>query len=429
VLGIWAASVCALLLLASCGERSVPLSAAGSDSDPTGETVHDLQDGPGAMPGTNDGDVTTDGQPPGTTDIPGGDVGGGTPIVLPTPAGADPDQPGTYLDLDAFPLDAIRSGGPAKDAIPALTNPPFAGPGAVSYLSDSDLVLGVVINGEAKAYPHNIGWWHEIVNDRVGGKPVSVTFCPLTGTGLVFDAEDEDGGQFELGVSGLLFNTNLIMYDRRDDSTLYPQIAHRAVRGERRGEILRLLPVVETTWATWQRLHPSTTVVERGTYSLSRYQSYPYGDYRTDDSYFIFALTPALASNQNEAARRLRAKERVLGVRLDGQTKAYPFSALPSQAALNDQVGGVDLVVVWDRAANLAIPYARQVGDQVLTFDVEQDGAFPMSLRDRETRSLWNVNGLALSGPLAGRQLVQVPAHSSMWFAWVTFWQDTEVWQ
>ena len=83
-----------------------------------------------------------------------------------------------------------------------------------AYLSDRDLVLGLVINSEARAYPLNIGWWHEIVNDKIGGRPISVTFCPLTGTGLVLDARDEDGSQFHLGGAGLLFNTNLIAYDR-----------------------------------------------------------------------------------------------------------------------------------------------------------------------------------------------------------------------
>ena len=84
-------------------------------------------------------------------------------------------------------------------------------------------MLGVAINGEARAYPHNIGWWHETVNDKIGGRAISVTFCPLTGMGLVFDATDAHGGQFQLGVSGLLFNTNLVMYDRRDGDTLYPR--------------------------------------------------------------------------------------------------------------------------------------------------------------------------------------------------------------
>jgi len=157
------------------------------------------------------------------------------PIPSPPPS-AVPEvaAEGTFLDLETFPYGAIFSGGPPRDGIPALTNPPFTDASSASYLAEEDLVLGVVIGGEARAYPHNIGWWHEIVNDRVNGFPISVTFCPLTSTGLVFEALDDNGEQFELGVSGLLFNNNLIMYDRRDNNTLYPQIAYKGVEGSRR---------------------------------------------------------------------------------------------------------------------------------------------------------------------------------------------------
>jgi hypothetical protein len=335
-------------------------------------------------------------------------------VTLPTPSGLNPSFSGNFLDVNSFPLDLILSGGPPKDGIPALTNPPFA-PDA-SYLSDEDLVLGVVINGVARAYPHNIGWWHEIVNDEIGGEFITVTFCPLTGTGLVFDATDDNGEQFELGVSGLLFNTNLIMYDRRDGTTLYPQMTFTGVQGSRQGDALSLLPVVETTWATWRRLHPDTQVVAEGTYSAGQYGSYPYGNYRSNDGLFLFPLTPSLTSFDG-------AKEMVLGVRLDGEAKAYPFGKMGTQTIINDQVGGVDIVVLWDRESSLVIPYARQVGDQVLSFEIAADDGFPFLLKDRETKSLWNVNGLALEGPLAGYQ--RTTACISPGF---TFWQDTAVW-
>jgi len=116
-------------------------------------------------------------------------------------------------------------------------------------------------------------------------------------------------------------------------------------------------------------------------------------------------------------------------VRLDGEAKAYPLEAMGERAVINDQVGGVDIVVVWDRDRYLAIPYAREVEGQSLSFEVEPDVGFPLSLRDLETGTLWDVNGVGVEGPLAGERLTQVPAHNSMWFAWVTFWQNTDVWQ
>jgi hypothetical protein len=120
-------------------------------------------------------------------------------------------------------------------------------------------VLGVVHNGVARAYPLNLGWWHEVINDHIGDGFISVTYCPLTGTGLVFDA-NTDSGQLELGVSGLLLNSNLVLYDRRDDRSLYPQMTYVALVGDYRDESLQLLPVVETTWALWKRMHADTMV-------------------------------------------------------------------------------------------------------------------------------------------------------------------------
>ncbi len=333
-----------------------------------------------------------------------------------------------------FPSSRIISGGVPKDGIPALTNPSFVGADAVTYLSDDDLVLGLVINGEVKAYPHNIGWWHEIVNDRIGGQAVSVTFCPLTGTGLAFNAEDENG-QFELGVSGLLYNNNLIMYDRRDNSTLYPQLLFTGIEGPRLGERLEQIPVTETTWATWKTLYPDTQVVAGGTYSTSRYVRYPYvssrlGDYRTSNSYLLFSLDPALGNNSNVFSTIYEVKDRVLGVRINERSKAYHFNSMGEQIVINDLVGGEEIVVLRDRAADLTLSYSRVVDGRTLGFEIETeiDGPF-FGLRDVETGTLWDISGRAFEGELAGQQLRQIPAYSSMWFAWVSFWQDTEVWQ
>lgn len=127
------------------------------------------------------------------------------------------------------------------------------------YLSGSDFVLDVVVDGQARAYPHNILWWHEIYNDRVGETVFSVTFCPLTGSGLVFDRQLQ-GEPVEFGVSGQLYNSNLVMYDRHNDSH-WSQMLGVGVSGPNIGDQLELLPVVETTWDRWQQLYPDTKVV------------------------------------------------------------------------------------------------------------------------------------------------------------------------
>lgn len=335
-----------------------------------------------------------------------------------------------------------------RDAIPALTNPDLLTATAASlggsdvenaYLDDTDRVLGVVHNGVARAYPLNLGWWHEVINDRIGDGFISVTYCPLTGTGLVFDA-NTDSGQLELGVSGLLLNSNLVLYDRRDDRSLYPQMTYVALIGDYRDESLQLLPVVETTWALWKRMHPDTMVPRIGS-GLGRYSDrirtnyggierflessggYPYDTYRTDDQVY-FPVTTA-----SPDLSVYRAKDVVLGICLDGSARAYPLRDLPDAAVVNDRVGSVDVVLLFDEDTQTAIPYERRVAGRLLSFyAAPADDGLPLAFADRETGSRWNLLGLAIAGPLQGQQLAQVPAYNSMWFAWNAFWPDSEIW-
>ena len=146
-----------------------------------------------------------------------------------------------YDRLDELPRH-LRSGGVPRDGIPAMTNPQ------------------AVATGEARAYPHRLGWKHEIVNDPLGGQYICVTFCPLTGTGLVFDGTAPDSSQIELGVSGMLINSNLVMYDRGDEDALYPQMIYANIGERDTGRRLTLMPVVETTWGLWRKMHPHTSI-------------------------------------------------------------------------------------------------------------------------------------------------------------------------
>ena len=123
------------------------------------------------------------------------------------------------------------------------------------------------------------------------------------------------------------------------------------------------------------------------------------------------------------------AKDRVLGLRIDSETLAFPFSEMGERAVINETVVGFDVLVAYDADSHLAIPYSRQVDDLILTFDLaDAEDLFPFGLRDQETGTLWDIKGLGIEGELAGQQLRQIPAHNAMWFAWVTFWPDTEVW-
>ena len=329
----------------------------------------------------------------------------------------------------------LRSGGVPRDGIPAMTNPQSVAPADAHYLADTDLVLGVVANGAARAYPHRLGWKHEVINDQLGGQYICVTFCPLTNTGLVFDATAPDSAQIEFGVSGMVLNSNLVLYDRRDEKTLYPQMIYVGISGEYRGRRLQLLPVVETTWGLWRALYPHTTVAQAATgldrypdyiralYPLDGYGHYPYGNYRSNQRMIIFPLTTARPSD------RLSAKEMVLGLRAAGESRAYPFSRMPNKAVINDRVGDRAVLVLYDRETSTAIPYSRVVGDQLLTFRIlSRTGDLPLAFADVETGSEWNMLGEALAGPLKGAQLAQIPAYNSMWFGWSAYWPQTRLW-
>ncbi|HUE95300.1 MAG TPA: DUF3179 domain-containing (seleno)protein, partial [Longimicrobiaceae bacterium] len=174
------------------------------------------------------------------------------------PDDLDPADDSTFCSI---PLNEISDGGPGKDGIPALTDPEMvaAGDPGTQYIRGSDRVIGVVLDGQALAVPHRIGWYHEIVNLNYRGRQIAITYCPLTGSSIVFDRSPIGGA--ELGVSGLLYQTNLIMYDRSTRESLWPQMARGARCGPRTGTQLPTLPAYDMTWAGWLSLHPGARVV------------------------------------------------------------------------------------------------------------------------------------------------------------------------
>lgn len=310
----------------------------------------------------------------------------------------------------------IFSGGPGKDGIPALTNPDMVPPGAsgTEYLRDDDRVIGLVVGNEVLAVPLNIMWWHEIVNLDVAGRQMAVTHCPLTGSSLVFDRSSLAGA--ELGVSGLLYRNNLIMYDRNGDESLWPQMLRGARCGSKTGAELKMVPAVEMSWEGWQTLHPQTLVVSSETEFGRNYRNYPYGDYdRIDNRELLFPLSGIDS--------RRPPKERVLGIP-DGEAgRAYPYGVL-------DDLGSIavvqedDDVIFWDSQRQAAMAYYRILDGETLEFRVVGG-----QIRDALTESIWQVDGLALSGPLAGRKLAPVAeAFVSYWFAWAAFHPSATLW-
>ncbi|MBI1926772.1 DUF3179 domain-containing protein, partial [Candidatus Poribacteria bacterium] len=233
----------------------------------------------------------------------------------------------------SIPLNEIFHGGPLKDGIPALTNPRTINAGTADYLRDTDIVLGITLNGQSRAYPLRILNWHEIVNDTLGGQKILVTFCPLCGTGIVFNPVVA-GEPLEFGVSGMLYNNDLLMYNRNTDTpSLWAQALGEAVVGPKTGMLLDLLPVTQTQWGEWKAAHPDTTVLSTATGYNRDYNFNPYAGYDRDPG-LLFPLG-------GKEDTRLNRKTKVLGVRVGNTSKAYVLEDFRRTQVVNDEVGGV----------------------------------------------------------------------------------------
>lgn len=255
--------------------------------------------------------------------------------------------PRTEFDLSeaSIPREQIRSGGPAKDGIPALTDAKFVEASQAKFLDPADRVVGVIIGREAKAYPLKILNFHEVVNDRVGGRPLAVTYCPLCDSVAVFDAQTA-AGRIEFGVSGLLFNSNVLLYDRSPDQpeSLWSQMRSEAVSGPRRGQTLLTVPVELTTWTDWKVRHPQTAVLSLDTGHRRDYSRNPYAGYFRQPR-LMFPVQPA---DQN---RRLPPKSRVLGVSAGEVARAYPlteFASVRQPEEFSESLAGRQFTLHYD---------------------------------------------------------------------------------
>ncbi len=257
-------------------------------------------------------------------------------------AQSGPYKNGFDLSNSSIPVDEILSGGPGKDGIPAIDKPIFVAQDKANFIKDDGRVLALEINGVAKAYPINILNWHEIVNDKIGDKAFAVTYCPLCGTGAIFSSNIK-GKHSRFGVSGLLYNSDVLLYDDRTDS-LFSQILSKAISGPLVGEKLTPIASRHTTWGRWKELHPNTLVLSTATGYIRDYTKNPYGDYGTNRLLYF----PAPSSSPD--AHSFHPKETVIGLVDGDRIKAYPFSELDKNAKSKfvDLINGKAYTILWD---------------------------------------------------------------------------------
>ena len=311
-------------------------------------------------------------------------------------------------------LEEIAWGGVVKDGIPALTNPDFVEASQADYLNDDEPVFGVTINGDARAYPYRIMDWHEMFNDVIGGVPVSLAYCTLCGSGILYDTRvDGYDRPFVFGSSGFLYRSNKLMYDRETHS-LWNQFTGRPVVGELTGSgiELKILPVVTTSWLEWRRRYPDARVLSLETgYQRDYTPGRPYGEYFADAA----LMFPALTTDQ-----RLRPKDEVFGLRITGAEKAWPLAVFDGGRVINDRVGIIDMVLVGDAGTRTVRAY-RSGGRKFEKSDDELT-------RIRADQETWQVTEGALRGP-GGATLPRLPGHLAYWFAWSGYLGNAELYE
>lgn len=334
---------------------------------------------------------------------------------------------GTNWERRTISTEELLSGGPPRDGIPSIDNPQFVAPAvAEAWLAGNEPVVVVDLNGDARAYPLQILTWHEIVNDTVGGVPLIVTFCPLCNSAIVFE-RILDGEPVEFGTSGLLRNSDLVMYDRKTE-TLWQQFTGQGLIGDKAGEQLTFLPSAIISFDNFREAHPEGMVLSQETGFGRNYGRNPYAGYDTIGSNpFLF---------DGELDERLPAVARVVTVALpNGIDVAYPLAVLFEQGVINDVQGEQPLAVfhVGGTASALGAPIIAEGEDVGATgvFDPMLDGRL-LSFRkegdailDNETNSTWNIVGQAVDGELAGQQLTRIIHGDHFWFSWAAFRPET----
>jgi len=273
-----------------------------------------------------------------------------------------------------IPSKEILRGGPPRDGIPSIDQPKFIGADQAHLMRDDDLVVSLTVGSETRAYPLRILVWHEIVNDTIAGLPVAVTYCPLCGTAMVFDRR-YGGRELTFAVSGLLFQSDVLMYDRQTE-TLWSQLGLKAVAGKLVGQDLIWLPAEHLKWKAWRAKYPRGQVLSNDTGYDRDYGNLPYGSYES---------SPRTMFPVPQPRKELPTKEWIIGIMVNGRAKAYPLATLPSDTTVEDVVGGITLRVTFDR----------------------QTGSF---------------NALRLDTGEA------VPFTRAYWFAWQAFNPTTDLW-
>jgi len=319
-----------------------------------------------------------------------------------------------------IPSGEIYDGGPGKDGILALASPPLESISDVTYYTSNERVLLYKKGSDIRAYPLSILDWHEIINDKISGEDITISYCPLTGTGIGMRGEVQQNNSLTpttFGVSGLLYNSNLILYDRLTDS-YWSQMRLQCVGGPLVGQQPVFAHLVETTFGTAKMLYPQALIVSNNTgiYDASQYAIYPYGDYRTNNNSLIFPISTDV--------NRLPRKERVIGIITEQTNRVYRFASFDNSIkVINDELDGSQIVLAGSKSLDFIAAFKKSDAGAVMQ---KTSAAFPAIMED-SNGNIYDIFGEVIEGPDKGAKLYPLKSFMGFWFAFGTFYQGIEI--
>lgn len=308
-------------------------------------------------------------------------------------------------------LEKVEDGCERLDCIRSIDDPKFIAAKKADYLQDNDLVIGVRMGDDIHCYPHNILNWHEIVNDYLNDTYVAINYCPLTGSGMAWN-RTINGKLTEFGVSGLLYNSNVIPYDRTTRSA-WSQMKQVCVNGELMEKKAEAFQVMETTWATWKKLYPDSKVVSTETGMQRDYTSYPYGSYRDDREIYF---------DVDQESDTLHPKERLFGIISGDEARCYRFNNFKNGVrVIMDTAFQKSIIVVGSDRDNFIVAFNREGNHSYSPNTKQVPGIF-----SDEEGNVYDAFGYCVEGQKKGSRLTPVNGFIAYWFAWYAFYPQVQ---
>jgi hypothetical protein len=311
----------------------------------------------------------------------------------------------------------------------ALDFPKMVKAADADFVDDTEYILGVTLNGESRAYPTRYVWWHHVVNDKMGEGdktvPFVVTYCSVCNTGIGFDTR-LNGTPLMFDFYGL-YNGVAIMADR-DTGSVWLPVSAKAVKGERTGEKLTTIPVLDTTWGEWKKLHPDTLVMSPDNEFRRAYRDKTKQEPRGYDSFPAPFFKPTLTRED----ARLPQFDKVLGVAVETKKdivrRAYPVSALnEANGIIHDEIEKTPVVVFLEQKTTTANAFDARLDRKKLTFETRKSADGVTEFVDTKTQSVWNVEGIGIDGKLKGKSLKRLENHLSQWYGWAAYFPETTI--